>query len=176
MPEWKIADTFYGLGRCALFAEDLEQSISYFHKGLELYQKIQDRYKISKILNNIGEVLIRQGYYLLAMEHFAQSYILKENMQDVEGLAYTHMHIGRVYMRLNRMDKATENFEKSVVHWRILGHDEYVAELSYQLGELYEREAQIEQARNNFTRAYHFFKNINRKRLAIIDQKLEELE
>ncbi|BBM85287.1 tetratricopeptide repeat protein [Candidatus Uabimicrobium amorphum] len=176
LPEWKMADTYYGFGRCALFAEELEQSISYFHKGLELYQKIQDRYKISKILNNIGEVLIRQGYYLLAMEHFAQSYILKENMQDVEGLAYTHMHIGRVYMRLNRMDKATENFEKSVVHWKILGHDEYVAELSYQLGELYEREAQIEQARNNFTRAYHFFKNINRKRLAIIDQKLEELE
>ncbi|WP_372368061.1 tetratricopeptide repeat protein [Candidatus Uabimicrobium sp. HlEnr_7] len=176
LPEWKMADTYYDLGRCALFSEDLQDSISYFHKGLELYQKIHDRYNISKILNNIGEVLIRQGYYLLAMEHFAQSYILKENMQDVEGLAYTHMHIGRVYMRLNRMDKATENFEKSVVHWKILGHDEYVAELSYQLGELYEREAQIDQARNNFMRAYHFFKNINRKRLAIIDQKLEELE
>ncbi|MFX1304831.1 MAG: tetratricopeptide repeat protein [Promethearchaeota archaeon] len=83
----KIKFNHYWIATCQIyfggyymFIGEMDKSLEYNLKGLELFKKIKSSFNIAILLNNIGNLYDEMGEYQLAVEHLEESINLLEQI------------------------------------------------------------------------------------------------
>ncbi len=94
-------------------ADDFESSVVYGKKALELAEKANDNYLITRLKSNLGVINARLGHYESAKEFYevAIEYCLANG--DEYHLMYDYNNLAEVYMTLNDISKAQELYKEA---------------------------------------------------------------
>jgi serine phosphatase RsbU (regulator of sigma subunit) len=89
-------------------------ALEYYHKSLEIYERIGDNQGASTIFNNLGVLYSSQGDTSKAMFYHNESLRLKKIIGDDQGVSLSLNNIGTIYKNRGRVFEALDCFEKSL--------------------------------------------------------------
>jgi serine phosphatase RsbU (regulator of sigma subunit) len=89
-------------------------ALEYYHKSLEIYERIGDNDGASSIFNNLGVLYSAQGDTSKAMFYHNESLRLKKLIGDDVGVSLSLNNIGTIYKNKGRVFEALDCFEKSL--------------------------------------------------------------
>ncbi|MBK6950959.1 MAG: tetratricopeptide repeat protein [Crocinitomicaceae bacterium] len=89
-------------------------ALEYYHKSLEIYERIGDNDGASSIFNNLGVLYSAQGDTSKAMYYHNESLRLKKLLGDDVGVSLSLNNIGTIYKNRGRVFEALDCFEKSL--------------------------------------------------------------
>ena len=93
----------------------MEKSIEYALKALDIFESAHDTLLLGKIYNNLGSRYSELQYYEKALEYYQKASFINERLKDKKKLAYNYGNIGLLYYEMNQNDKALEFFQKSIM-------------------------------------------------------------
>lgn len=87
---------------------DLDSSLYYYNKGLELSKEIGWKRGVSTILGNIADIYYDLGDYEKALNMHLESLELEKEAENVYGVAKEYQFISRVYRDMGNLDLSEE--------------------------------------------------------------------
>jgi serine phosphatase RsbU (regulator of sigma subunit) len=110
-----------GIGHAML--GELDTSIYFFGCALELAEKHKDPKQYAYALDNMGNVLIYQNKYELALEKKQYALKIKEALKDEEGIITSLTNIATLFGMMGANDKAIEAYKTAAKKCRLTGDD-----------------------------------------------------
>lgn len=92
-----------------------ERALTYYYRGLHIYEEIQNNYGIANTLNNIGTIYDEQGDKKQALQNYQRSFGLMNQLTDTFGMALSLNNMGSVYNSLGNLPLAIEYFKHCIV-------------------------------------------------------------
>jgi len=109
-----MAEAYYALALAKTESnETQEEAIQYFHKALEINNKLKNKEAISSINNELGNIFLTLDKLEEAMIHFKKALDLYKKLDDIEGMASTFVNIAEVYEIKEDYRNAGFNFLKA---------------------------------------------------------------
>ena len=142
---------------------DYPGALEYFFKALKLYQEIEDKTGIAKILSNIGVVYWYQSDYPNALKYYFDALRIDEQSGNKNGIAATLCNIGIVYNSQEDYTKALEYMLKANKIDEELGNKSGIAANLGNIGELYRRLSDHAQALENDLKALQLYEELGDK-------------
>ena len=115
-----LANSYNNLALVYDSRENDSLALEYYHKSLDLYQESNDSLMIALVLNNLGNHFLANNDLTQSLEHFTQSFHLREKIDDdnpipliqsLNNLAYTNF-------KLNNLSEAEEyNQRAEALNW-----------------------------------------------------------
>ncbi len=111
--------SFYNrIGRTYKNEGDIEKTIDYFHKALEVAEQARDTFTIAQTMNNIGIIYDDElGDAQKALEYYNKSIELKKQLKgrekDYFSIAMTQLYAGIIYLNLEQWDNASQIFNEA---------------------------------------------------------------
>ena len=117
-----VGDIYNFLGTAYKEIGIIDKSLSYYIEALEVYKRTNNRDGISNVLNNLGVIYGSRGQYVLALEHFKEAIIIKQQLispdQETDKtlmyLSGSFNNIGLIYDLIDQKDSALYYFDKSL--------------------------------------------------------------
>jgi tetratricopeptide (TPR) repeat protein len=145
-----IALSYYVLG-------DLNNSLDYHAKALEIRKKIDDKKGISGSLNNIGNIYSQKGNYLLALDYYLGCLKHAEEIKDEILISRTLNNIGLIYDYQENSDEAVAYYTRSLKIGEKLNEKTIIVASLVNIGSIYQKQEDMhlalryyEMAINNF--------------------------
>jgi len=82
----------------AMYIYNPDSAIGLAEQGLKLSKRIKYKSGEAYCMNEIANILTRQGNYPLALHYHLQKLKINEELNDIVGIATTNMNIGIVYV------------------------------------------------------------------------------
>ncbi len=152
------ADYHINLGVAHFHRGDLELALTNYLGALDIYERLDEKEKLAKVLNNIGIVYRTQERYQQAEGIYQRSFQLKKELNDSLGMAASLQNLGAVYSMLEYNDRAIDHIEQALALYRKVNSPKDVASCYITLGEIYLKNEKISQAESSFEQAWQFFK------------------
>jgi len=92
----------------------LEKSVDYALKAMDIFEKAHDSLLLGKIYNNLGSRYSELQYQDRALEYYQKAININERLKDDKKLAYNYGNVGLLYYDMNQNAKALEFFQKSI--------------------------------------------------------------
>lgn len=121
-----LAEVYENMGLLFSSIKDIEKSISYFGKSLQLYSKIKDWKGIAKCYLNLGNSNSSKGYTDLAIECFEKGLEIDAKYNNNEKKAEFLSGIGTVYFNLSNNEKALYFYKEALKVQEIMKPNEVV--------------------------------------------------
>ena len=112
--EKDIANVYIRTGGCFWYRGEYDKALEYFHKSLEINERIGNLKGIAGSYNNIGVVYYEKGEYAVALEYLQKALKLRERMGDVQGIAASYNNTGIIYMDMGAYSKALDFLKKGL--------------------------------------------------------------
>lgn len=102
------------------FLKNYEQSIKYYIEGKQFVtEKVKDQCLLSGYNGRIGNMIFRQGRYLLAARYYLEGFYEEQSCQKDPFLKYVYCqgnlnNVGICYYRVNMIDSANSYFTKAM--------------------------------------------------------------
>jgi serine phosphatase RsbU (regulator of sigma subunit) len=109
-----LAEVYENMGLLFSSIKDIEKSISYFGKSLQLYSKIKDWKGIAKCYLNLGNSNSSKGYTDLAIECFEKGLEIDAKYNNNEKKAEFLSGIGTIYFNLLNNEKALYFYKEAL--------------------------------------------------------------
>lgn len=101
-----LPEIYYLAGSTYFDLHDSPQALDYYHKVLD-YITAKDNLRLWGITHaQIGYVMLYQGNYVPAVEHFKESYLVDSLRHDTEGMIYDLRDLGYSYSSAGKLDSA----------------------------------------------------------------------
>ena len=139
----------------------MERSIVYALKALDIFESARDSILLGKIYNNLGSRYSELQYYQKALEYYHKASFINERLKDNKKLAYNYGNIGLLYYDMNQNEKALEYFRKSLLLQDTLVNRYDYSIALHNLGLAYQRLNQYETALVYEKRSYEIACEIN---------------
>ena len=138
---------------------DLNLSMSYFQKVLELKEARGDQKGISYCLNNIGLLYRKMSNYEEAMKYHFMSLKIADEINDLERIASATNNIGYIYDTLENYSRALEYHFRSLECGQALGDQVSVAKTYGNIGVIFRKQGEFEQALDYYNKALIIYEN-----------------
>lgn len=140
---------------------NLDKGIKFNKASLEIANKTNDCYLISKAANNLGNYLYEKGMLEESLAAYHKSLDCSEAIQDTLCMAYTYENIGTFHSVMGN-NKEAEVYLKKAVDIGLKSDDPLVlVSAYYNLASLEHNKQNISDAILNFEKAYDIAKSIN---------------
>lgn len=150
---WTEAHAYGGMSVVYSDEGDLEKSITYSQKALDLFRSAKDVNLEIRTLNNLGITYMRQGEYEEALKIYVDALERNKTIgsKSLEG-AFLH-NIGQIQMLCGSHEQALKNFQDSADIFRMTGSKYSSAIATDNVGNVYKNLGEYQKALDNFTRA-----------------------
>lgn len=133
-----------------------------YHQALKLYEEIDEKASISKVLNNMGIIYKAQQNYPKALEYLKKSYQLQLANGD-ENRAMTLTNIGVIYFETEQDKSAFEYYSKAEKLFEKQNNKRGFALLNNYLGDYYKRQKNTELANTFYQKSLLLYDEIQNK-------------
>ncbi|MEX1003279.1 MAG: tetratricopeptide repeat protein [Crocinitomicaceae bacterium] len=116
---------------------DLLHALEYYHKGLYLYERIQNKKGAARTLNNLGVIYSLVGDSSKAFDYHRRSLKAKSEMGDHKGVAMSFNNMGTIYENYNQPFKALKYFESSLEISKEIDNKRGIAMAYDNIGDIY---------------------------------------
>lgn len=132
---------------------ELEKSLQYYLRAYDIYQRLQAREKLAKLLNNIAIIYRTQGKYERAEAIYKQSLSLKQELRDTIGIATAYQNLAALYGTTNRYEDAVAFQRKALEIYEQTGRLEDVSGCYSLLGQIYFNAGRLPEAKIELQKA-----------------------
>ena len=101
-----LPEIYYLAGSTYFELHDSPQALGYYHKVLDKITAKDDLWLWGITHAQIGCVMLYQGNYIHAIEHFKESYLVDSLRHDTEGMIYDLRDLGYSYSSAEKLDSA----------------------------------------------------------------------
>jgi two-component system, NarL family, sensor kinase len=144
------ADLLNQLGKLYRKTKDLDRSLQYYDKALQLYKKNNNLEGVGTILNESGVVFEYKGNYDEAISRYKQSLEIREKQKDDLGKSYSLNFIGGVYTLQKKFTEA-ENYINQSLLLRQKIKDTFAIALNYSdRGYMFSEKGDLSKAIENY--------------------------
>lgn len=92
-----------------------EKAVELYKTALELFESLEDSFRVAYIENSIGIAFKKMGQYEEALEHYARSLEMRRALNDKNRIAQTINNIGNVYRLQGMLDSALSKYMSALV-------------------------------------------------------------
>lgn len=143
---------------------ELQNSLDFYLRGLELTREIGNRQYEASAINNVGYIQNIAGDYEKAIFYYNQSLELEREVGNVRGAAISLNNVGTAYLFLNDLPKAQEFYQKSLVLRREVKDERGEANTLNNLGLAFAKIGDNAKSLEFHTQAYELRKRLGDKR------------
>ncbi len=108
-----VSRTYHNLGLIYNEFGESELAISYYDSLLQIEGDKVNSY-VAVTYSSIGDLHLRRGNTLEALQNYQKSVALFEQLKHVKGIAINQMNLGRVYASLQQNTKALEQYQTAL--------------------------------------------------------------
>ncbi len=125
---------------------EMDQALEYLKESLSIYEKLDLKFEIAGVFNEIGIIHASKGELDLALEYLQQSLEEYEGIGNIQPTFKLFNNIGLIYSYKGEPDKALENYEKSLELSEKFGTRQSAAALLLNIGLIYMNKGELNQA------------------------------
>lgn len=104
---------FNNMGVFHKMKSNLDSSIFYYEKCIEVFNTMDDKYNVATVYNNIANIHYMRGDYPFSLDFHLKSLEIRNEIKDTTGIAMSNANIGLIFESQNEPLKAIEYFEKA---------------------------------------------------------------
>lgn len=108
--KYRIAESFYGIGRIYYLQGDIDLALNNFTNALRIWEHLDATKEIANTANMLGLTYERKGKYDIATHYFMRALDLHEQRNDINGIAMVTNNLGQVQYYMGNYTKAIEHF------------------------------------------------------------------
>lgn len=150
----ELADAHYFLGLLYSLAEKFPKSVEHLKTALAIFEEHEILDRLAQSYSQLGIVEENAAEYSRALEAFAASQKINEEIGEDLNRAREFRRIGKVYsLRLNRFSEAKDYFSKAYDLFVELEQTELQVELLLDLGLVAEKEGDFDRSLEYYSRA-----------------------
>ena len=154
----------------------IEQSIVYSNKVLEMTRTLKDNYVLGRVLNNLGVSYFKKKVYEKAANYQNESLKLKELAGDKSGMAYSYNDLGNIFLAGKKYEEALMYYSKSLEIRKQLKDKFGIASVLFNIAEVQKAKGDVAISQTSFKSALDYALSIGNKRLeANIYRELSEI-
>ena len=137
------------------------EALTYYQKGLHIYEEINDQEGIGNCLNATGLIYLYKNNYTKALYYFTQSLKIREEIGDQQGVASALNNIGNIYAFQGDDTKALDYYSRSLKIREENDDQQGIATSLNNIGEIYSDQGDYLKALDNYSRGLKIFKEIS---------------
>ncbi len=157
------ANSLFNFGLYWYVKSDFAQSLSNYEQALAIYQRLNNKKRISHCRNNIGLLYRLNGNYPKALENYYASLKIAKTINAEKTIAYCYGNIGIIQRDLGHDTLALNYFQKSLDSKLKLGDKRGVVTSYINIGSIEKGRGNYPEALKNFRKALEISKIINYK-------------
>ncbi len=157
------ANSLFNFGLYWYVKSDFTQSLSNYEQALAIYQRLNNKKRISHCRNNIGLLYRLNGNYPKALENYYASLKIAKTINAEKTIAYCYGNIGIIQRDLGHDTLALNYFQKSLDSKLKLGDKRGVVTSYINIGSIEKGRGNYLEALKNFRKALEISKAINYK-------------
>jgi tetratricopeptide (TPR) repeat protein len=139
------------------------KALEYYHKALDVYEEIGNKFNISVIFGNIALVYQNLSDYPKALEYFQKAIKIDEELGNKSGVARHLGNIGINYANQSDYPKALEYYHKSLEINEELGNKSGIAFRTGNIGSIYMYQSDYPKALEYFHKALKIDEELGKK-------------
>lgn len=125
LENYRFIWSFYNrIGRTYIEEDNIDKTIAYFVKALEVAEMAKDTFTIAQTMNNIGIMYEQAGNQDKALQYYLKSIEMKKQLRGTErdyfSIVMTQMYAGMLYLKQNR------NEEADIIFNEVLGYIDFI--------------------------------------------------
>jgi len=155
------ANSLFNFGLYWYVKSDFTQSLSNYEQALAIYQRLNNKKRISHCRNNIGLLYRLNGNYPKALENYYASLKIAKTINAEKTIAYCYNNIGIIQRDLGHDTLALNYFQKSLDAKLKLDDKRGVATSYINIGSIEKGGGNYAEALKNFKKALEISKAIN---------------
>ncbi|MCE7736103.1 MAG: tetratricopeptide repeat protein [Candidatus Heimdallarchaeota archaeon] len=134
-----ISETLFLLGKSNYQFGNLEVSINFLNQSLKYLNEIGDQWKIGEVHLLIGENYLGNGQLSLALDSFAKSIEMYENMDATifpsnrKNWSLALLSMGKIHQHEKEFDKSEEYLKRSLEYFRETNDQVIISKILYHL-------------------------------------------
>ena len=141
------------------FKNNLNSALTYFKKGLKIFEELRMLLEVSKIEINIGNIYNIQGINKDAETYWKSASDINISLGNILQEAYTKINFGIYYYNNFIFDKAIANYKRAYDIYFNLGLQYQQGQILYNLGETYLSTCEYKKCLDSLTKAEKIFKD-----------------
>ncbi|MDP8203226.1 MAG: diguanylate cyclase [Candidatus Tenebribacter mawsonii] len=114
LPEENKAEYFFDRGLGYYNLNQYSKALTFLNQALEIYTQSNDKPKMTRCYNNIGNIYNKLNIFNKAMEYHLQSLELGETLNDNEGIVSSLNNIGNVLRNIEKYDEALDYYQRAL--------------------------------------------------------------
>ena len=158
------ASCYNNIGAILSQKGDIKGGLIYFHKSLNILEKLKVEKSISSTLNNMGYLYSSIKDNDNALKYYTKSLEIKEKLNDKKGIAVLLNNMASIYEDINDTAKAMQCFKKSYSISEMLNDTRGMALALNNIGYSYDKSGKRKLALINYEKSLKFRLEINDKR------------
>jgi DNA-binding SARP family transcriptional activator/tetratricopeptide (TPR) repeat protein len=146
---------------------DIGKALSDLRRALELFETLDDRYRVGMCHHDIGACLRKQGNMRGAEHHYRQAIRVWETLGNANDLANTLNNLGVSLYTAGRYDEALQQFSDSLTIALQIGAARRAAFAQAGIGDVYLAREDYERAREAYTLSSQFAREADVRSLEV---------
>lgn len=151
------ADYHLNLGVAYYYRGDQENAFSHYLSAHDLYEKLGEKEKLAKVLNNIAVIYRQQDRFERAEEIYKQSFELKKELNDTLGMAASLQNLGSILSLKGEVKPAIEDLKNAIVLYSAKGDLAGKASSYTTLGKIYLDNNMLDDGKAAYQEAWAYF-------------------
>ena len=160
----ETASTLNMLGVIHVNRGDYDKGLENYYKSLEVYERLDDPYRVAKLHNNIGNVFGDRMESEKSLEHSMKALAAMEKLRDPQAMSFIYNNIGATYYSMGQRDLALEYFGKGLEIFERIGNFWGMAQLYINMGILRFTAGDIDSAEVFYKKSKDIRKRLSDKR------------
>jgi len=128
---------FKSIGVSYFFEGDLEISLNYYEKSLNLYVENNNLKGMANCLNNIGLVYLERGNYTKAKDYYQKKYEIVKSLGNYQSMASALIQLGNINYYRSNYQQSLDYYYQAMLIYNDIDDKSGKADASYSLGIIY---------------------------------------
>lgn len=138
------------LATCFSTSKQFDSAYFYFHKGIKLQFKLNNKSSLTGFYNNLGIAFDFDNKKDSALVYYQKALSLNLERGDSVGISGSLINIGELYIELNNYEKAIEYYKRGLLIAKKIGFKQWIANGAKGLGEIYYNNKEYKLAYENY--------------------------
>lgn len=153
-----LAKAYRLLGSICYIRGEYNLAAEYDYTALKLYEKLEDPWGCSGLLNSLAMIFAEQREYDKVYELSMKSIAMKRSIGDSLGVATSRLALAGFFLNRRESDEAMEHCRKALAQYRTLQNEWGISRALLQIGEVYHAEQNHALAFTHYTEALQYAK------------------
>jgi len=158
---YEMGACYYSKGQIYFDLKNIDSSLFYHKKALEIYKIINNPKYISSSLNSIGLMHWRHGKLDSANNYYKKSLEIRKNLNDDDALSTVYNNLGALNWGLNNYNSALDYFLKALEITRKIKNKKRIVLITNNIGLIYQEWGQFQKALSYHIEAAELAQKIN---------------